>query len=212
MTGPERLPSQGRDGNRWVRRTVHRGTGHQHVGSGGYRLTCGVGIDPSIHLQIAVRLIAVDIPADRLQLGKLIGHELLSAEAGLHRHHQHQLHTQLQVGEHRFGRGDGPQDDPPLHPALLHAPEGLPDAERHIGLQVDREQIGAGVGKGIHIAPRLFHHQMDVQKHLRVPADGRHHRHADGDVGHEHAVHHVHMEPVGGIHPPDLPLQIAKIR
>ena len=85
------------------------------------------------------------------------------------------------------------------------------DGGGQVGLQVDGEQVGPRLGEGLHVPPRLLHHEVDVQKHVRVLPDGGHHRHSDGDVGHEHAVHHIHMEPVGGGDPPDLPVQVAEI-
>ncbi len=36
-------------------------------------------------------------------------------------------------------------------------------------------------------------------------------RDADGEIGNESAVHHVHMEVVGIGNPPDIPFQIDKI-
>ena len=86
------------------------------------------------------------------------------------------------------------------------------DGGGQVGLQMDGEQVGPRLGEGLHIPPRLLHHQMGIQKEVGVLPDGGHHRHPDGDVGHEHAVHHVHMEPVGGGgDPADLPVQVAKI-
>ena len=39
-------------------------------------------------------------------------------------------------------------------------------------------------------------HQMDVQSHVRHRPDGLDHRQADGDIGHEETIHHVHVEVV----------------
>lgn len=80
-----------------------------------------------------------------------------------------------------------------------------------VGLQMDREQVGPGLGESLHIAHRLVDHQVHVQKQVGAFADGLHHRHADGEVGYEAAVHHVHVEHVGAGHPGDIPLQIHKI-
>jgi hypothetical protein len=38
---------------------------------------------------------------------------------------------------------------------------------------------------------------MDVERLGRVRAERLHHRRADGEVGHEMAVHHVDVDPVG---------------
>ena len=55
-------------------------------------------------------------------------------------------------------------------------------------------------------AGRRRDHQVDVERLLRVRADGAHDRRADGDVGHEVAVHDVDVDPVGagGIDGADL--------
>ena len=135
----------------------------------------------------------------------------LAAEAGLHRHHQHHVQP-LQVGEHGGGGGDGPQGHRPFHLAGLHPPQGLGDAGGVVGLQVDGEEIRPRLGKGLHIAHRLVDHQVHVQKHAGAFADGLHHRHANGEIGDEAAVHHIHVQPVGGGHPADVPLQVGKIR
>ena len=85
------------------------------------------------------------------------------------------------------------------------------DGGGHVRLQVDREQVGARLGEGLHKPSRLLHHQMGVQEHAGVLADGLDHRHTDGNVGHKHPVHHVHMDPVGGGDGLDIPPQFTKI-
>ena len=75
-----------------------------------------------------------------------------------------------------------------------------------MGRRVDREQVGPRLGEGLDVAHRLFDHQVDVQKHVRVLPDGLEYRNADGDVGDKRAVHHIDMEVVGGGYPLDIPL------
>ena len=77
---------------------------------------------------------------------------------------------------------------------------------------MDCHQIRPGVAELLHVPHRLHDHQMHVQRQLRGGADGFHHRDADGDVGDEHAVHHVHVDIIGGGDPLNIPLQIRKIR
>ena len=57
----------------------------------------------------------------------------------------------------------------------------------------------------------MAHHQVDIQWQGRGGADALHHRDADGDVGHEQAVHHVHMDVVGGGDLLDVTAQVGKI-
>ena len=60
-------------------------------------------------------------------------------------------------------------------------------------------------------ADRLVYHQMDIQEHVGALPDGGHHRHSDRDIGDESAVHHVHMEIVGGSGTADIPFKIDKV-
>ncbi len=108
-------------------------------------------------------------------------------------------------------RGDGPQGHRLFYAALPHDPQGLGDAGGVVGLQVDGEQVRPSLGKGLDVPHRLVDHQMDVQEHVGALADGLDHRDADGEIGNESAVHHVHMEVVGIGDPPDIPFQIDKI-
>ena len=137
-------------------------------------------------------------------------HKGLSAEAGLHRHDQHHVQL-LDVGQHGVGAGDGPQSDRLFDLALVHDAQGFGDAGGVVGFQMDAEQVGARFGKCLDIAHRLVDHQMHVQKHIGFLADGLHHGHADGDVGHESAVHDIHVYPVGGADGLNVAFQIAEV-
>ena len=203
-------PAQGGNGGGGVAIAVDRAARHQHIGPGPDRLGGGAGIDAAVHLQLAGGVVALDEGADLADGVQLGLQEALAAEAGLHRHHQHQVQLG-QIGEDGLRLGDGPQGHRLLHPALPHEPQGLGNVVGVVGLQVDGEQVGPRLGEGLHIPHRLFDHQVHVQEHVGALPDGPHHRHADGEVRHEGAVHHVHVEVVGGGHPADVPLQIDKI-
>ena len=82
---------------------------------------------------------------------------------------------------------------------------------REIRLHMDRYQIGAGIAEFLHVPHRLRDHQVNIQEHIRDLPDRLQHRDADGDIGHEHAVHHVHMDVVGVGNAVNVPLQIRKI-
>ena len=204
--------AQGLHGGGGLGPAEHGGAGHQHVGTRPDRQRGGGGVNAAVHLQVAVRAVALNIAPDGLQLGQHVGHEGLAAEAGLHRHHQNQVQPALQIGDHRLGGGDGPEDDALLYPALLHPVQGAVDGGGEVGLQMDGEQVCPRLGKGANIPLRLFNHQVYVQKLAGAGAQGLDHRHADGNVGDKHAVHHVHVEPVGVGDPLNVPLKIGKIR
>src|SRR5712691_86778 len=57
--------------------------------------------------------------------------------------------------------------------------------------------VSAGLGEGREIALRLDDHQMNIERLGGRAADGLQHGRADGDVGHEAAVHHIDMDPIG---------------
>ena len=62
---------------------------------------------------------------------------------------------------------------------------------------LDGDAVGAGVGEGFEIGVDRLDHQMAVERLVAVRAQRRHHRRAESDVGHEMAVHHVEVDPVG---------------
>lgn len=67
-------------------------------------------------------------------------------------------------------------------------------------LDMHRDDIGACVSKGADILIRMFDHQMDVQDGaclVRQGAKRAHNKRANGDVGYEVSIHHVHVQPFG---------------
>ena len=89
--------------------------------------------------------------------------------------------------------------------------DGGVDVFRRVGLHMNRHQIRAGVTELLHIPHRLHDHQMYVQRQLCGRPDGLDHRNADGNIGDEHAVHHIHVDVIGGGDSLNIPLQICKI-
>ena len=59
------------------------------------------------------------------------------------------------------------------------------------------DEAGARLDERGNVAIRVLDHEMDIQGHARNPFDRAHHRRADGEVRHEVAVHHVHVDQVG---------------
>src|SRR3970282_2195041 len=59
----------------------------------------------------------------------------------------------------------------------------------------------------------VLDHQVHIQRDPGPPVDRLHHQRADGDVGHEVPVHHVHVEQVClGLHLGHFLGQGAKVR
>ena len=98
-----------------------------------------------------------------------------------------------------------------FYAALTHDLESLGDAGGVVGLQMDGQQVGPRLGKVLDVAQGLVDHQVHIQEHVGALADGLDHRDADGDVGHKAAVHHVHVEVIGGGHLFNVPFQVDKI-
>ena len=53
------------------------------------------------------------------------------------------------------------------------------------------------MGEGVEIGVDRLDHQVAVERLVAVRPQGRHQRRPEGDVGHEMAVHHVEVDPVG---------------
>ena len=94
---------------------------------------------------------------------------------------------------------------------LPHDLQGLGDPGGVVGLQMDGQQIGPGFGEVLDVAHRLVDHQMDVQEHIGTLADRLDHGDPNGQVGHEAAVHDIHMEVVGAGDLFDVPLQVDEV-
>ena len=73
------------------------------------------------------------------------------------------------------------------------------------------DEVAAGVAELLHIADGALDHQVYVQRQGGGGPDGLHHGDTDGDIGHEQAVHHVHMDVVGGRDGLDVAGQMGKV-
>ncbi len=84
------------------------------------------------------------------------------------------------------------------HAGLLAEPadRGQRAVEMRAGFGVHGDDVGAGFGERLQIGIAGLDHQMDVEDLIAVRAQRLHDIGADGDVGHEMAVHHIDMDPV----------------
>jgi hypothetical protein len=62
---------------------------------------------------------------------------------------------------------------------------------------MDGDRIGAGRDEGLEKRIDWRHHQVNVEELLRRLADGCNDRCAEGEIGHEMAVHDIDVDPVG---------------
>ena len=113
---------------------------------------------------------------------------------GIDAHHQHEVDLLEHIIE-RLGRRRRVE----RHAGLLA--ERLDALDRAVevrpGLGMDGDDVGARLGEGVEEGIDRRDHQMDVERLGGVRPKRLHHRRADREVGHEMAVHHVDVDPVG---------------
>ena len=80
-----------------------------------------------------------------------------------------------------------------------------------VRLHMAGDDVRARVAELLHIADGTVDHQMHVQRQGGGGTDGLHHGDADGNVGYEQTVHHVHVDVIGGGDLLDVPRQIGEI-
>ena len=62
---------------------------------------------------------------------------------------------------------------------------------------MEGDDVCTRLGEGFEILFRLHNHQVDIQGFLGFLLNRLNDRDSEGDIGHEAAVHHVTVEPVG---------------
>jgi hypothetical protein len=119
--------------------------------------------------------------------------EFLAAKAGVHGHHADQVH-EVEQGSGRLGRGAGVEGEACLG---TRGADGLKRAvDVRTGLHMGCDHIGTGIGEGLDVGIDGCDHQVNVHHRLDVRADRGAGGGAEGDVGHEMAVHDIDVNPV----------------
>ena len=62
---------------------------------------------------------------------------------------------------------------------------------------MEGDDVGTAVRERVDIAFRLRYHHVDVKDQIRSGTDAFDHRHAQGDLRHEHAVHDIDVGITG---------------
>ena len=62
---------------------------------------------------------------------------------------------------------------------------------------VDREHLCPASLEVFDVAIRINNHQVNIQRLGCVFVHRFHHRHTKRDIGNKHAIHHIHMKPIG---------------
>ena len=151
--------------------------------------------DAAIHFQ---RDIAAGLASMRLRAAsiffELAVDEALAAETGIDAHDQDQIDQIHQIVD-RIDRRAGIEHHAGLLAQLADMLKRAMDMRPGFGMHGDA--VGAGLGEGLQIGIDRRDHQMHVERLFGVGPQRLHHRRADGDVGHEMAVHHIDMDEIG---------------
>src|SRR5512145_1393566 len=170
-----------------------RGAGDQDIGAGGDRGTGGLEIDPAIDLEIDRPARGVDTAAQLGDLGELAGDEFLAAVTGIDGHHQHQVDVVEHLGDGVGGRRRVERNAGFLAQRLDQLNGAV---QMWAGFGVNGDDVGAGVDEVVDERIDWRHHKVDIEGESRMRPKRLDHRRADGDVGHEMAVHDVDVKPV----------------
>ena len=153
-----------------------------------------VRLDPTVHFQVAGlgnRIDHLPHPAD---LGQRARNELLSAEAGVHGHHQHQFHFGQDFLEHRRRRRRIDRHAGALAQRVngLHRPVQVNGA-----LLVHDHRVGAGFCKRFEITVGLGDHQVNFKGDRAQRPEPAHDHRPERNIRDEMPVHDVDMNPIG---------------
>ena len=66
--------------------------------------------------------------------------------------------------------------------------------QMHRGFLMHADPVRPGICKSRNVLLRILDHQVHIERRRDVLAQRGHHRRTNGDVRHEMAVHHVHMQ------------------
>ena len=100
----------------------------------------------------------------------------------------------MEIGRGRLVGRLGVHDEPHTEPEAAHLGTQLCCSTN---LHVHRAGVRSGVPECLQVIPGVGHHQVTVEEHPRAAPDRCDDGGPDGDVGHEMAIHHVHVQPVG---------------
>ena len=107
---------------------------------------------------------AVEHRANAADLLDAVRNERLAAEAGVHRHHEHEIQVAGDVLERDGGRGRV-EDRTGLGAELLDEVDRAVQVRHR--LDVHRHHVGAGLDEVLDVAVRLLDHQVDVERTRR---------------------------------------------
>ncbi len=195
MTGGRlRVLAQRRDRGRVIFRFEDGRAGDDHVATGARDLGDVVDLDAAVDLDVDVEAAFAQLAAQIADLGQHAGDERLPAEARVHRHDQDLRDVAEHVAHVIDGRGRIERHRRALAGGADLLQHAVQVAAR---LDVHADEVGARAREVVDVAIGIFDHEVHVERLLRGLAHRRDHDGADGQVGHEAAVHHVDVDVIG---------------
>ena len=100
--------------------------------------------------------------------------------------------------QHGYGLADGRvriEGKACAHACGLYLAEDR--VQMRASLQMDRENIGSCGCKGGYVALGPHNHEVDIEHLGGVGTECLNDGHAEGEVGHKLAIHHIYMHPIG---------------
>src|SRR5216684_3500853 len=165
--------------------------GNQEFGAGAHHVGDGIERDAAIHFDAKGQAARFADACEVFHLCQRAANKFLSAKSGIYGHHQDVMDDVQHIVQ-RMNRSRGINDHSRL--AAVRGDQMQRAVQMDARLLMDRNPIGACLGKGRYVVVGVFDHQVAVQRNLRrLPKAGDHGR-ADRYVGDEVAVHDVHVE------------------
>mmetsp|Transcript_27073 Transcript_27073/g.77682 ORF Transcript_27073/g.77682 Transcript_27073/m.77682 type:complete len:237 (-) Transcript_27073:451-1161(-) len=172
------------------------GAGDQGIGACVDELVCVLRADPAVDLDPRVDALGLAHLLQLLDLVHLRLDEALAPKAWVHGHDEHEVNLLQNILDLRQGRARIQDHAGHAAEALDHVHHAV-QVDRGRGLAVHRNDVGAGLRKVLHALLWLHNHEVAIKQRVReLLAQRVNHQGADSDVGHEAAVHHVHVDPV----------------
>lgn len=171
------------------------GAGDESVGAGGAAFQAGLEVNAAVHFETEGEILFAAPGVELGEFGQHITAKRLSAETGLDGHNEDEIDLGEEVAD-GYGGGAGIEDDAVL--AAEGANLGEQGAVVEGGLDVEADELGAGLGEGFYVEVGLVEHEVDVEEQGGdFAAKFGDHLGAKGEVGDEVAVHDVEVQPGG---------------
>jgi 23S rRNA (uracil1939-C5)-methyltransferase len=174
--------------------TVERAARHEHVGAGRSSMRDGVGADAAINLDIDVVAAGVGHGPYLGDLGRHGRNVGLTAEAGVHRHHQHQINQVEHMG-HGRRRRRRIEGDRRLDAERANVAEGA--MQMLAGFGVHDEPLATSVDVTGRQFVRGEHHEVRLERKLGVLSAGRDEVGPERQIRNKLAVHDVPLDAIG---------------